>query len=392
MTAVTALGMIRGRRARRPWTAGWGLPLAVRHALVVALLGAAAGHAPKASAVEGAGWRTLLERAGVSAASVPYAGEALWVTWTEEGDAQAVTLEVRNSGSGRLTLASPSRYSLTVGQYGGSFVDHREGWLLPLPAGASPASEERLDGGGEQELDLLERKYRVAVGGQDELLDRPCTRLEISRRDDGTLRERLWLDDVTGLLLRRETFDGEDRRVRLVAYLSLDLHPADGGRPRAGAAQAGSVQRLDAGVTAVGSQRLDALRHAGWVIPSPLPGGYQLSAIYTVSSAEGQPLQLVYSDGLYAVSLFEQRGALDPESLPPGARRVAELGERTYEWPRATPGRIVWEAQGATFSLVGDAPRDELLEIARALPRPAAPGVSERLRRGFRTLWSWLPP
>jgi sigma-E factor negative regulatory protein RseB len=356
-----------------------GLPRHLRPLLLIALLGVAAGSAPS---VNDPPWRAVLERAASAAASVPYAGEALWVSWAENGDTRAVTLEVSNSGSGRITMASAAHYSVTVDDHGSRFIDHQAGWLVPLP-GTDPASPARG-------LDLLERKYRVVVAGSDELLDRACTRVDVFRRDDRSLRERLWLDDASGLLLRRETYDGEERRERLVTYLSLDLHPRASGPPRGEGHGAGRLEHLEHGVVAIASDRFAALREAGWVVPSPLPAGYQLTGGYGVSLQAGQPLQLVYSDGLYAVSLFEQRGALDPASLPRGARTVDELGGRAYEWPGATPRRMVWEAQGTIFSLVGDAPRHELLEIARSLPQPVAPPVSERLRRGFRTLWSWL--
>jgi MucB/RseB family protein len=368
---------------RAPQDGGQGLRRAV---LVVALLAAAATLLPTTSAAGGAAWRLILERAAANAAVVPYAGEALWVTWTPDGEAQVTTLEVRNSSSGRLTMAAPTRYSLTVDNDGSRFVDHRGGWLLPLPGTG------QTDPG--PDLDLLERKYEILLRGVDELLDRPCVRVEISRRRDGTLRERLWFDQASGLLLRRETFDGQDRRVRLATYLSLDLHPDTGGSststygPRP--LPPGDVQRRDQGVVPVAAHRYQALREAGWLLPARLPGGYELGGAYAMSSLDGQPLQLFYTDGLYAASVFEQRGALDAESLPAGAQVVEELDQRTYEWPGAAPQRIVWEAQGSTFSLVGDAPRDELLAIAASLPRPTAPPLPERLRRGFRTLWSWV--
>ena len=92
------------------------------------------------------------------------------------------------------------------------------------------------------------------------------------------------------------------------------------------------------------------------------------------------------------MSLFEQRGALDPETLPEGAQRSSAFGFDAYTWPGAVPQRIVWEAGGSTWSLVGDAPPDELAAMTAVLPQPVTEGVFDRIARGLGRLWSWMSP
>lgn len=129
------------------------------------------------------------------------------------------------------------------------------------------------------------------------------------------------------------------------------------------------------------------------MVPEELPGGYEHAGVSALSLADGQgdgqPLQAVYSDGLYAVSTFQQPGRLDWGSLPPEAERVEALGWPAYHWPGAVPARLVWEAADRTFLLVGDAPDDEFHAITRAAAS-AALGVAQRLGRGLRRLWIWL--
>src|SRR5665811_1912112 len=240
-----------------------------------------------------------------------------------------------------------------MGREGGGVADHEDGWYTPLPATGLTGVDEGLD--------LLVDKYTAEATRTDRLLDRRCDVVELRRRSDGVLRERLWLDRESGLLLRRETYAEDGTVLRMAVYLSLDLSPM--AVPREGPSVSGRterqslrvpLQRREQGVAALEKAELAALERAGWTVPAELPGGYRAVEAYAVSSDDVQPLQVVYRDGLYSVSLFQQRGQPDWSSLPSGAEPAEGLGFQAFEWPRAVPERIVWEADGTAWSLVGD--------------------------------------
>lgn len=143
---------------------------------------------------------------------------------------------------------------------------------------------------------------------------------------------------------------------------------------------------------------------AGWSVPSRLQGSYRVVGLYTMGGddameedaegdlADAEAFQVVYRDGLYTVSLFQQHGRPDWAAMPEGRSRVPELSREAFEWPGAVPHRMVWEASGMTYALVGDAPRDELLQMVTALPEPGVPSLWERVARGLGRLWSWVSP
>lgn len=322
-------------------------------------------------------WRPLLRRAADAARRQEHSGDTLWVVWTDQGP--HVTLSAVRWDGGQFVVSMADRYTVRLGASGGSLVDHEQGWRATL-------------GAVESRRTALERKYEVAAADDERLLGRPCTRLEIRRRADGSLRERLCIDKATGLLVRRESFEGADRRVRLFTYLALDVGPRVPRSVRPSRSGDRSVRRRATSAMPVGPAALEALRAAGWVIPESLPGGYEPVGVYAVDGVDGQPLQIVYDDGLYTVSLFQQRGRPDWESLPDGARRSEDMAQPAFEWPGALPRRLVWEAGGTTFSLVGDAPPGEFVTIADSLPRPAVPGPAARVRRGLGRLWRWVSP
>ncbi len=343
---------------------------------------------PAAAAEPVHGWRYLLDRAAQAAEERAYIGEALWVAY-DDGTPSVSTFSVQSSGHGEIAVTDPGGYAMRLADDGSGLADHERGWFLPLPAADLAKAHKGLT--------RLEEKYRVAIVGTEELLDRPCTVLEITRRADAQLVERLWIDEASGLLLRRETYDGATRLLRMVAYQKLDLDPSVGPRRAAAAqrptrGQRPSMVRRSQTVAEVDEQDRAVLREAGWTVPDALPGGYRPDGSFAVSTAGSEPLQVVYGDGLYTVSLFEQRGRPDRSSLPDGAVKVDDLGFEAYTWPGTLPRRFVWEASGTTFSLVGDAPPQELRAMAASLPRPAADGLLERLRRGLGRLWSWVSP
>jgi len=346
---------------------------------VVALVGLAVLAAALPAAAGGErDWRALLDRAATSGRDIPHRGEILWITHAD-GESYVEKVDIDQSSAG-LTVRTPGQSTVRLSTDGGGLVDHEEGWFMPLPAAR------RVPAGPSN---AMEEKYDVEVVGSARLLDRPATRVEISLRDAGTLRERLWLDDTTGLLLRRESYDG-DELLRMAVYVSLDLSPAAGlSVPSPGA---GPLEQRNQEVESVQPVRLEALRQAGWAVPEALGDRYRPSGAYAVSGSEGSPLQLVYADGLYTVSLFQQRGEPDLATLPPGAQRAEGLGDRAYEWPGAVPSRLVWEAGGTTYSLVGDAPPEEFRAMAAALPQAERPGVWNRVGNGLSRLWSWVSP
>src|SRR5258708_2965914 len=72
----------------------------------------------------------------------------------------------------------------------------------------------------------------------------------------------------------------------------------------AAAARAGGVGGATAGrlVRSVGGQ--------GWRVPGSLPGGLPLYVAAWAKTTSGEVVDLEYSDGLYVVSLFVERGSL----------------------------------------------------------------------------------
>lgn len=355
----------------------------------------------------------LLRRALVAASTVSYQGTQIDATWTPNGmttrmiDVQQVGGELR---------------SITVRGGDGS------GSTTTIPLRAAGSGGSVID-----PLTLLAGAYALALAGRDTLLGRSTTEVVALRQT--RVAARLWIDDVSGIVLRQEVWDTQGRLTRMVGFVDLTgvggatehvtpqpvtsssvgsfaLHPSVGATPSGGRQAAGTQPDPAAGDGVLTGALTSApgptggsgsaaevdpqttARELDSPCPGTLPGGYRLvdARAVSVPTAGGQTsaLHLTYSDGLSALSVFVQSGRL-PAGGPSGMTTQTWSGQRVYVGT-GWPVRVVWEGGGHVFTAVSDAPVDELTAAVNALPgQRSATGVLDRLSVILRTVTLLLP-
>ena len=271
--------------------------------------------------------------------------------------------------------------------------------VATMPAGALPlrgASTADPDGDGDddagqrdpegimtmtsQMVALLAENYQVFLAGHGQVAGRAVQELTLRHRD-GRLAARFWLDNVTKLPLRRETFDGRARMVSDDVFVSLKL-----GSP--GVAAVPRTTAVPGGKPLAGAQ-LARLRAGGWPLPVRLPGQLTLVRATETGAQSDVVVDLAYSDGLSVISLFVQRGHL-PAQLN-GWSEVALRGDRVYASGRDQRS-VAWSARGFVFTLIADAPDQTLDQVVGVLPHNGGPGFFGRMGHGLSRLVSWLDP
>jgi len=277
--------------------------------------------------------------------------------WTDERGVHEEVLTVQSAGG--VLVVHGGQTAMATHQ--DRLIAHDGGtWELLAPSQPSLAPPDRGD------------KYDTAVRTGPLVAGHPTLVVEVARR--GVVRERQYVAADSGLVLRRDELDAAGREVRSVAFEQLAVdestpaptapaHPTDH-RPRPVVASAyRAPDRLGEGFRRLGVYRRDAVLH------------------------------VLYGDGVYELSVFQQGGRLDRASLPPGGRAVTvgrSAGVR-YSWPGGQV--LVWQAGHTVFTAVGDAPLEDMLDAARSLPAgaPARP-LSARLRGVCRALVEVLRP
>jgi hypothetical protein len=229
-------------------------------------------------------------------------------------------------------------------------------------------------------LILIRANYRVVEAGQGRADNRPARIVDLLRPAGG-LAARYWLDDVTKLPLRRETFDSSGRMVSEDAFINLRIGDSGLRGMPAADARGWSAQ--------LNSAQIIRLRAGGWPLPGSLPGNLRLVAAHRTGTSAGPVIDLDYSDGLSVVSVFLQRGQL-PGALP-GWQRFVVHGRTVYS---TDPDRrsLTWSAHGFVYTVIGEAPPATVDQVVDALPHDPGSGFWGRLARGLRRLGSWANP
>lgn len=266
------------------------------------------------------------------------------------GDGDRLLAETQ-AGSAGWVLEQQGRLRASMDRQGGSATVGE----APLGADIEPDAN----------VQQLLSKYRVILDGPAQFLSHPAWVLRLVRGDDALPVERWTVDAGSGLILDRESYDPDGQVERSIAFTSVEepyTPPASDLEPPAKvAASPGRPQQWFAAGQLAGFAR-------GLGLPAELPDHYQLRAGTRISTGAASVVQLVYSDGLEEVSLFQQPGTITKASIPPGAHKVTLAHESGYLWS-GFPRGAAWQAGAEADTLVGDSPADELEHIANALPQ-----------------------
>jgi hypothetical protein len=315
------------------------------------------------------------------ARTVDYEGSQNVLIRGQQGTETATLLVARGDGDRLMIEVQPA-----PGSPGWVLVQQGQQRSAMGLDGTSPTiGQAELAAGIEPDSDLAQllSKYRVVLDGTVQMLQKRSWVLRIVRATDGRLVERWTVDAATGLILERECYDSRGQIERSTAFTTVQepytpppaaLTPAVRASPTPAGPQRWFGQ----------SQLGGAARQAG--LPTSLPDGYRLRAGTRFSAGRATVVQLIYSDGLEEVSLFQQPGALTKASVPAGASKVAFAHETGYLW-QGFPRGAAWQAGTDTDTLVGASPTDELQDMANSLPQSP---MHQSLRMRLTHLFNWV--
>jgi len=326
----------------------------VKRVVGLAVVAALIGPTPLALARSGGG-PDPLEEARQAAEQTPFSG-SVTLQWRDASVLRTDQLMVK--GTHGTLLAEGQRSAMAVGSER-LVYSPGGGWQELWPAGLGSAGHPVLDDA-----------YDVRTAGTDQVAGYRTDVVEVLKA--GVVRERLDLEAATKLLLRRRQYDSKGVLERAFTFDQIEIGDLSMTPPTAPAAPKQAGPR-PLPFSAVPSSERE---------PTELAAGYRRLGAYR----QGDTVQLVYSDGLYDVSLFQQQGGLDTGDLP-APRRSTRLDGRpawAFSWPGGEG--IVWTAGRTVYTLVGDVPVDELTTVAASVPVHGSTSVMHRLRQACRGL------
>ena len=281
--------------------------------------------------------RRLYERSQLAASEAAFSG-VIAIQWRgRSGVHQATVHAVRVGGvlqvdgkGGRLLAAGARRWERVGNRWTTS-------WDL---AGA---------GRGNVEPD----RWRFDVGRGSAVAGVPTTTIEARDAHTGLLRARYYVTRSDAFLLRREVLDRAGRVSYAVGFVEFS-RLAD--------------QRPHAPTNREQDRAPHRVSHIETDFRAPdHVGAYQLVGRY--ERADGT-LQLLYTDGLFSVSVFQRIGDLDPATLPPDPDRWEVANDETARAYASSAGPVaVWSTDDAVVVAVSDGPTDELHTFASGFDR-----------------------
>lgn len=192
----------------------------------------------------------------------------------------------------------------------------------------------------------LAEHYVITLGKTRRIAGYECRAIVLTPKDDLRYGYRLWADADSGMLLKAQTFNQRGETLEQFTFTQLEIGdvPLDKLRP----------PRLsrDWRVVQTGGAPTD-LSQAGWWLGEALPGFRKIAEIRRMLR-DAQPVgQVVYSDGLAAVSVFIEPIAGRADSPPIGLARMGAVNVYTREVAEHLV-TVVGEAPAASVQRIGN--------------------------------------
>jgi len=299
---------------------------------------------------------SVLERARNATVREDFSG-LVQIEWLTDGKWKTARVPVNGTG-GTVQVGEGTRQAEGRGdeRWIAGVSGWQAGWDEPV-SGAVPAPSTHWD---------------LTLGKADPIAGRTTVVVTASDPDTGTARLKVYCDKDTGVMLRREVLDHRGHVVRAVGFVVVKMLGGSRATAPADPVTKKSVKQQDPTPDKI------ADLPAGFDAPAKVPGGYVLAGRYL---RDDGTVQLYYSDGLFGVSVFQQRGDLDWNGLPHGGNGVQIDGTsgRGYEVAGGTV--LVWDRDNVARTVVSDATVADLRAFAAAFDDRTdhSPGIVRRI-------------
>ena len=197
-----------------------------------------------------------------------------------------------------------------------------------------------------ERISAVARNYDITLGETRRIAGYDCQAVVLTPKDNLRYGYRLYADNASGMLLRAVTFDASGEQIEQFMFTQLVIGGVtrDMVKPRH-ASRNWRVEDAEAAPA----------RANGWGLSSELPGFHKVVELKRRLSDSRPAAQMVYSDGLAAVSVFIEsvEGRLEP--VRPG---MASMGA-IHMYTREVANHVV--------TVVGEAPAASVQRIANAV-------------------------
>lgn len=207
--------------------------------------------------------------------------------------------------------------------------------VFPAILGASP--------------DELSAHYTVSSGGDERVAGRDCHSIVLEPKDKLRYGYRFWADQRSGLLLKAQTLDARGEVVEQIAFTQIEIGPIDRQRVKPSYADTHGWRIEKAAMSTVdlsnwqitpppGFRKIQQVRR----LISDTPGAGAAGGATPAQNkpSEREVSQIVFSDGLAAISVFIEPGGANREegAVQQGAMNI--IGRRLGDYWLTVVGEV----------------------------------------------------
>jgi sigma-E factor negative regulatory protein RseB len=200
----------------------------------------------------------------------------------------------------------------------------------------------------------LNKYYQLSLAGKGKVAGEPAQKILIRPRDEFRYGHMLWVHEKTGLLLKTNLLDENNKPVEQFMFtqiIFLDEVPED-------------ALKLDIDKDEYTWYEADnkphspkAVEDSPWQV-TELPAGFnrEMSRIYQVPTSDTPVEQRVYTDGLASVSVFVEQYKDDDSDYPMGGSHMGAVNVHGVDM-NGYHVTVVGEVPQATVKMIGESVR-----------------------------------
>lgn len=215
----------------------------------------------------------------------------------------------------------------------------------------------------------VESNYAVELGPASSIAGRKAISLSLVSKHTGALAQRIWVDDQTKLILRRENYTAEGHVGSKSSFDSIRLgvdFPEDLFNltvPKGMTLLSGATYGKSTTNTAELVKTLDFK----FADPKYLPDGFVLEKGSAASHDGVNTVEFVYSDGLRTFSLFENATGRLPR-FDRSTPKPIDIGDAKGLYADVAGQTLAsWNARGLNLTIVGDLSAKEIATIGASI-------------------------
>ncbi len=194
----------------------------------------------------------------------------------------------------------------------------------------------------------LAEQYAVTMEETARIAGYDCQAIALKPRDEFRYGYKLWADTATGMLLKARIVNEKGEAVEEFTFTQLSIG-GNIGRDKVRSSFAGESRRWR--VESAGVVPADLAR-SGWTVNAGIPGFQKVIEVKRQLRQSQRVSQIVYSDGLAAVSIFIEPLELRREPVHPGWSSMGAVNIFTRE------------LANHVVTVVGEAPPKTVRQIA----------------------------